>query len=98
MSANLRPVLRCGELYAGILVKMVLVPVLCCLIMSRIGLSRDMSATVAYMAALPGIELVPMLAEAKGSDGDYAVCAIMMTTVACLATLPIVSLLMAFTG
>ena len=59
------------------------------------GLPEDMSATIAYMAALPGIELVPMLAEANGSDGDYAVCAIMMTTIACLITLPIVSLLMA---
>lgn len=50
---------------------------------------------MAYMVALPGIELIPMLAEANGSDGDYAVGKIMMTTIACLITLPIVSLLMA---
>lgn len=93
-SANLKPVLRCKELYAGILVKMVVIPVICFLVMYGLGLPQDMSATVAYMAALPGIELVPMLAEANGCDGEYAVCAIMMTTIASLVTLPVVSLLM----
>lgn len=94
-SANLKPVLKCGELYAGIIVKMIAIPVVAFFVMAQLGLPEDMSATIAYMAALPGIELVPMLAEANGSDGDYAVCAIMMTTITCLITLPIVSLLMA---
>lgn len=94
-SANLRPVLKYSELYAGIIVKMIAVPVICFFILSQLGFPEDMSAIMAYMVALPGIELVPMLAEANGSDGDYAVGAIMMTTIACLITLPIVSLLMA---
>ena len=33
-----------------------------------------------------------MLSNANGSDGDYAVCAVMMTTLACLITLPLVAL------
>ena len=36
--------------------------------------------------------MVAMLAKANGSDGDYAVCAVMMTTIASLVTLPLVSL------
>lgn len=50
------------------------------------------------MIALPGIEMVPMLAQINRSDGDYAVCAIMMTTIASLATLPIVSLCISLVG
>lgn len=94
-SADLGPVMKCGELYTGIVVKMIVVPALCFVLLYHLGFAEDLSATVAYMAALPGIELVPMLAAANGSDGDYAVGAIMMTTIACLATLPVVSLLIA---
>ena len=44
------------------------------------------------MTGLPAINMVAMLAKNNGSDGDYAVCAVMMTTIACLITLPLVSL------
>lgn len=52
-----------------------------------------MSAIVACMTMLLGIELAPMLAEANGFNGGYVVYATMMITVACLITLPIISLL-----
>ena len=91
-TSDIRPVLKCGELYTGIIVKMTALPVLCYIAMSIIGIESDMAGTLAFMIALPGIEMVPMLAKESGSDGDYAVCAIMMTTVASLITLPVVSL------
>lgn len=91
-TADIRPVLKCGELYTGILIKMILLPVACYFVMRSIGIAGDMAGTLAFIVALPGIEIVPMLAKSSGSDGDYAVCAIMMTTIACLITLPIVSL------
>ncbi|MCY7154826.1 Membrane transport protein [Streptococcus gallolyticus] len=50
-SANLKPVLKCGELYAGIIVKMIAIPVATFFVMSQLGLPEDMSATIAYMAA-----------------------------------------------
>lgn len=78
------------------IVKMVILPVVCYLVMSRSGMVYDMAGTLAFIVALPGIEMVPMLAKMNGSDGDYAVCAIMMTTIACLITLPIVSLCISF--
>lgn len=53
---------------------------------------------IPLVIALPGIEMVPMLAKTNGSDGDYAVCAIMITTIACLITLPIVSLCISLVG
>lgn len=91
-TSDIRPVLKCGELYTGIIIKMIVLPVVCYLVMSNLGIAGDMAGTLAFIVALPGIEMVPMLAKTSGSDGDYAVCAIMMTTMACLVTLPTVSL------
>lgn len=95
---DIRPVLRCGELYAGIVIKMILLPVGCYVVMAAMGMAGDMAGTLAFLVALPGIEMVPMLAKESGSDGDYAVCAIMMTTIACLLTLPLVSLCITLLG
>ena len=96
--SDIRPALRCGELYTGIIVKMTILPVICYVVMCLIGISEDMAGTLAFIVALPGIEMVPMLAKTEGSEGDYAVCAIMMTTIACLLTLPIVSLCVSLLG
>lgn len=97
-TSDIRPVLRCGELYAGVVVKMILLPIACYLVMGMAGIAEDMAGTLAFIVALPGIEMVPMLAKTNGSDGDYAVCAIMLTTIACLITLPIVSLCVSLLG
>lgn len=97
-TSDIRPVLKSGELYAGILLKMIALPVACYLVLGLMGISGDMAGTLAFIVALPGIEMVPMLAKTNGSDGDYAVCAIMMTTIACLVTLPIVSLCLSLIG
>lgn len=97
-TSDIRPVLKCGELYTGIFTKMMILPVACYLVMCMLGIPGDMAGTLAFIVALPGIEMVPMLAKTNGSDGDYAVCAIMMTTIACLITLPIVSLCISLFG
>ena len=70
---DVRKVLRCGELYAEIGLKMLVLPLV-------------------FFMVLPAINMVAMLSKNNGSDGDYAVCAVMMTTIACLITLPLVSL------
>lgn len=97
-TSNIRPVLKCKELYAGILLKMILLPVVCFLVLGKLGLPVDMAGTLAFLVALPGIEMVPMLAKANHCEGDYAVCVIMLTTLVCLVTLPIVSLCIALVG
>jgi hypothetical protein len=58
----------------------------------------DMAGTIAFLAGLPAINMVAMLAKNNASDGDYAVCAVMLTTLACLVTLPLVSLGIALIG
>ncbi len=55
------------------------------------GVPLDMAGTITFLAGLPSINMVAMLAKNNGSEGDYAVCAVMMTTLACLVTLPLVS-------
>ncbi len=95
---NVRPVLKCRELYAEIGLKMVIAPIVFYLIMRLCRVPADMAGTMAFLTGLPGINIVAMLSKNNGSDGGYAVCAVMMTTIACLITLPLVSLGLSLIG
>ncbi len=89
---DIRRVLRCYELYGEILLKMLVMPLLFFLAMNLMGIPEDMAGTMAFLLGLPAISTVPMLSKNNGSDGDYAVCAVMVTTLASLVTLPLLSL------
>ena len=89
---DVRKVLRCRELYAEIGLKMLVLPLVFFLVMKLLNVPADMAGTMTFLTGLPAINMVAMLAKNNGSDGDYAVCAVMMTTIACLITLPLVSL------
>lgn len=95
---DVRKVLRCGELYAEIGLKMLVLPIVFFLVMKLCQVPADMAGTMTFLAGLPAINMVAMLSKNNGSDGDYAVCAVMMTTLACLITLPLVSLGMVLLG
>ncbi len=95
---DVRKVLRCGELYAEIGLKMLVLPIVFFLVMKLCWVPADMAGTMTFLTGLPAINMVAMLAKNNGSDGDYAVCAVMMTTLACLITLPLVSLGMVLLG
>lgn len=95
---DVRKVLRCGELYAEIGLKMLVLPIVFFLVMKLCQVPADMAGTMTFLTGLPAINMVAMLAKNNGSDGDYAVCAVMMTTLACLITLPLVSLGMVLLG
>lgn len=92
---DVRRVLKCGELYAEIGLKMIVLPLLYFALMGALHVAPDMAGTIAFLTGLPAINMVAMLSKNNGSDGDYAVCAVMLTTMACLVTLPLVSLGMA---
>ena len=89
---DVRKVLRCGELYAEIGLKMLVLPLVFFMVMKLLNVPADMAGTMTFLTGLPAINMVAMLSNNNGSDGDYAVCAVMMTTIACLITLPLVSL------
>lgn len=95
---DVRKVLRCGELYAEIGLKMLVLPLVFFLVMKLCQVPADMAGTMTFLTGLPAINMVAMLSKNNGSDGDYAVCAVMMTTLACLITLPLVSLGMVLLG
>ncbi len=95
---DVRKVLRCGELYAEIGLKMLVLPIAFFLVMKLCQVPTDMAGTMTFLTGLPAINMVAMLSKNNGSDGDYAVCAVMMTTLACLVTLPLVSLGMVLLG
>jgi hypothetical protein len=95
---DVRGVLRCWELYAEIILKMILLPIVFFFLMTLAKVPTDMAGTIAFLAGLPAINMVAMLSKNNGSDGDYAVCAVMLTTLACLVTLPLVSLGIALIG
>ncbi len=95
---DVRKVLRCGELYAEIGLKMLVLPIVFFLVMKLCQVPTDMAGTMTFLTGLPAINMVAMLSKNNGSDGDYAVCAVMMTTLACLVTLPLVSLGMVLLG
>lgn len=95
---DVRKVLRCGELYAEIGLKMLVLPIVFFLVMKLCQVPMDMAGTMTFLTGLPAINMVAMLSKNNGSDGDYAVCAVMMTTLACLVTLPLVSLGMVLLG
>lgn len=89
---DVRKVLRCGELYAEIGLKMLVLPLVFFMVMKLLNVPADMAGTMTFLTGLPAINMVAMLSKNNGSDGDYAVCAVMITTIACLITLPLVSL------
>lgn len=95
---DVRKVLRRGELYAEIGLKMLVLPIVFFLVMKLCQVPADMAGTMTFLTGLPAINMVAMLSKNNGSDGDYAVCAVMMTTLACLVTLPLVSLGMVLLG
>lgn len=95
---DVRKVLRCSELYAEIGLKMLVLPIVFFLVMKLCQVPTDMAGTMMFLTGLPAINMVAMLSKNNGSDGDYAVCAVMMTTLACLVTLPLVSLGMVLLG
>lgn len=92
---DVRRVLKCRELYAEIGLKMIVLPLVYFVVMGLCHVPADMAGTVTFLTGLPAINMVAMLSKNNGSDGDYAVCSVMLTTLACLVTLPLVSLGMA---
>jgi predicted permease len=95
---DLRPVLRSGALYAEIVAKMIAAPLLVYIILKLLGMPPELCGTMAVLVGLPAISSVAMLSYQHGSDGDYAIGAIMLTTIACVVSLPLVSLGMSLIG
>lgn len=85
--------LRCPELYVGIAVKMVLLPVVGGHIMQAIGLPQEFCIAMVVIMSLPIMTVVPMIAKQNGHEGDYAAGMTVVTLIASVVTIPLVQLL-----
>ena len=85
--------LKLKEVYATIVVKMLLLPVLVYAVLSHIpAVDQNVAVTIGILCALPTMSSVAMMAESQHSDSDYATGFIFVTTLLSIVTLPVVCL------
>lgn len=81
------------ELYFGIAVKMILLPVVCGRLLQSTGLPADMVSAMVILMALPTMTVVPMIAKLHGNEGAYAAGTTVATLAASILTIPLVTYL-----
>ena len=91
--SNLRFVLKEKELYIGIAVKMLVLPICVHLLFSNFVPNTVMRGTLVMLSALPTMTVIPILVKNGSSEGEYAAGVTMVTLIASLVTLPVVAYL-----
>ena len=89
--SNWMGVLRRKELYAGVGVKMIALPMVCGSALMLTGLPYEMVASLTMIMALPTMTVVPMIASQYGHEGEYAAGITAVTLALSVATLPLVA-------
>lgn len=89
--SKLRAVLKEKELYIGIAVKMLLVPVCVGALLSHFALDTVTQQTLVILSALPTMTVIPILIKSTSSEGEYAASVTMITLLVSLVTLPLVA-------
>ena len=85
--------LKLKEVYATVLVKMMLLPIIVYHVLCHIPMiDHSIAVTLGILCALPTMSSVAMVAENQKSDGDYAAGIIFVTTLISVVTLPVVCL------
>ncbi|MCL1828946.1 MAG: AEC family transporter [Oscillospiraceae bacterium] len=90
-TSKVQKLLKFREFYVGIAVKMIILPICAFCIMSAAGFEAEIIGTTVILIGLPAVGMMPMLAGANGSDAEYATAAVIVTTLASLVTLTLVS-------
>lgn len=90
--------LRIREFYGIVLVKMLLFPVAYYLILKLLPLDPNIHMTIALLGAMPAMSSIVMMARASGSEGDYAMGGILVTTLCSIVTIPLASVLIQVLG
>lgn len=87
--------LKCKELYVGVVVKMILLPLVCGKVLFILGWPADVATSMVVIMSLPVMTVVPMIAAQRGDEGDYAAGIAVATLVASVVTIPLVQFLLA---
>ena len=82
------------EYYLIIPIKMILVPLALYYVLKFAGVDAAFLAPLVTLVALPSMSSIAMFAKENGSDGEYALGAILVTSIFSLISLPIVFALM----
>lgn len=77
-------------LYGIVLTKMIIVPILMFVILGLLSVSEEIRLTMSLIAGMPVMTSVVMMANTSGSDGDYAMGGVFITTVCSIVTLPFI--------
>lgn len=85
---DIRKYLKVKEFYGIVAVKMVVFPILFYLVTGLFPLEESIHLTVAMLPAMPAMSSIVMMARASGSEGDYAMGGIFVTTVCSILTIP----------
>ena len=91
--SNWKQVLKRKDLYIGILVKMVALPVIGGHVLAFVGMPHDLAVAMVVLMSLPVMTVVPMIARAHGNCGEYAAGVTAVTLAASVVTVPLVQLL-----
>lgn len=89
--ADFRRYIKRVEYYLIVLFKMIILPIALFAFMRVFGLSLDMSATVALLSGLPTVTALVMMSNGNGGDSDYVLGAVLITTIASIVTMPLIS-------
>jgi predicted permease len=90
---NVRRFLKRIEYYAIVVVKMIAIPLFVFHILRFFHVQSEVITFITMIAGMPSMAMIAMFARANGSDEECAIGAIMMTTMLCLITLPLVAFL-----
>ena len=84
------------DYYGIVAIKMLIFPVIFYLILGLLPISAEIRMTMTLTSAMPVMSSVVMMANAYGTDGDYAMGGILVTTVCSIVTLPMVYWILQF--
>lgn len=88
---DIRKYLKRAEIYAAVILKMCVFPVLFFYLLRLIpGITQDIAVTMSVFSALPTMTTIAMLAQTQKSADEYSAGMVFMTTLFSIVTLPLV--------
>lgn len=87
---NIRKYIVQLPFYGIVAVKMLLFPVAVYFLLGHLPISEEIRMTLTLVTAMPSMSSVVMMAKASGSEGDFAMGGIFVTTLCSIVTLPFV--------
>lgn len=93
---NVRRFLKRIEYYAIVVVKMIAIPLVVFSMLRFFYVQPEIITFMTMIAGMPSMAMIAMFARTNDSDEECAIGAIMITTIFCLATLPLVAFLTSY--